>query len=115
MLKPRDQPEPPPSERPVGELIHELIEEGKAYAQAEAELLKAIAVSKARALILPAALFVTAFVLALAAVTALSVGVVIALSWYIGPLGAGFVGLVIFAALAGALGWYGARRLKSVL
>jgi len=34
MLKPAD-PGPPPAERPVGELVHELIEEGKAYARAE--------------------------------------------------------------------------------
>ena len=115
MLKPTDQPEPPSSERPVGELINELVEEAKAYARAEVALLKAIAESKARALILPAALFVTALVLALAAVTALAVGVVLTLTWYIGPLGAGFAGLIIFAALAGALGWYGARRLKDVL
>src|SRR5205814_38363 len=34
MLKPVD-PGPPPPERPIGELVHELIENGKAYAQAE--------------------------------------------------------------------------------
>ena len=34
MLKPAD-PGPPPPERPIGELVNELIEEGKAYAQAE--------------------------------------------------------------------------------
>jgi hypothetical protein len=114
MLKPAD-PGPPPPERPVGELVHELIEDGKAYARAEIGLLKALAAAKGRALALPAALFAAAFVFALAAVTALAVGVVNALATLIGPLAAGFVGLLIFAAIAGALGWYGYERLRRAL
>jgi hypothetical protein len=35
-----------------------------------------------------------------------------ALSTYIGPLAAGFVGMLIFAAVAGGLGWYGYERLR---
>ena len=116
MLKPVDPgPPEPASERPVGELVHELIEEGKAYAWAEFSLAKAVASAKAKALILPAILFGVAFILALAAVTALSVGVVMALAKFIGPLAAGVVGLLIFAAIAGGLGWYGAERVKQVL
>jgi hypothetical protein len=111
MLKPVD-PGPPPPERPIGELVNELIEEGKAYARAEIDLAKAIANAKAKALALPAALFGFAFIVALAAVTALAVGVVMALARYIGPLAAGFIGMLIFAAIAGGLGWYGAERLR---
>ena len=114
MLKPTD-PAPPEDERPVGELVHELIEEGKAYVRAEIGLGKAIATAKGKALILPAALFGLAFIVALAAVTALSVGVVIALAKFIGPLAAGGVGLLLFAAIAGGLGWYGAERAKRAL
>ena len=47
--------------------------------------------------------------------TALAVGVVNALATLIGPLAAGFVGLLIFAAIAGALGWYGYERLRRAL
>lgn len=111
MLKPVD-PGPPPPERPVGELVHELIEEGKAYARAEIGLAKAIANAKAKALALPAALFGFAFIAALAAVVALAVGVVMGLAKFIGPLAAGFIGMLIFAAIAGGLGWYGAERLR---
>jgi protein-S-isoprenylcysteine O-methyltransferase Ste14 len=111
MLKPLD-PRPPPPERPLGELVHELIEEGKAYARAEVDLVKAIASAKGKALALPAALFGGAFICALAAVTALAVGAVIALARFIGPLAAGFVGMLIFAAIAGLLGWWGAQRLR---
>jgi hypothetical protein len=112
MLKPVD-PDPADSpERPIGELVHQLIEEGKAYARAELDLAKAIATAKGKALILPVALFLAAFILALAAVTALAVGVVLALAKFIGPLAAGIAGLLIFAAIAGGLGWYGAERLR---
>lgn len=111
MLKPAD-PGPPPPERPVGELVHELIENGKAYARAEIDLAKAIAAAKGKALAIPAALFVVAFISALAAVVALAVGVVIALETFIGPLAAGFVGMLIFAAIAGLLGWAGYNKLR---
>ena len=110
MLKPVDPA--PQGERPIGELVSELIDDGKAYARAEFDLAKAIATAKARALAMPAALFGAAFVFALAAVTALAVGVVMALAKLIGPLLAGLVGLLIFAAIAAGLGWYGAERLK---
>ena len=110
MLKPAD-PGPPPPERPVGELVHELIEEGKSYARAELGLVKAIAAAKGKALAIPAAMFGLAFIFALAAITALAVGVVMALSTFIGPLAAGFIGMLIFAAIAGLLGWYGYNKL----
>lgn len=111
MLKPVD-PGPPPPERPIGELVHELIEQSKSYAQAEIGLVKAIAAAKGKALAIPVALFGAAFICALAAVTALAVGVVIALETFIGPLAGGFVGMLIFAAIAGLLGWYGYNRLR---
>ena len=112
MLKRTDPGPEPQDERPIGELVHELVEEGKAYAKAELDVLKAIAAAKGKALIFPAILFATAFILALAAVTALAVGVVIALAKFVGPLAAGAIGLLIFAAIAGACGWYGSERLK---
>src|SRR5690348_2659889 len=112
MLKPV---EPTPPERPIGELVHELVEEGKGYARAELGLAKAIAAAKARALALPAALFGVAFILALAAVTALAVGIVLALTKFIGPLLAGFLGFLIFAAIAGLLGWMAADRVSRAL
>jgi hypothetical protein len=115
MLKPVDQPEPPNGERPAGELVHQLVEEAKAYARAEIGLAKAIAAAKGKALALPAALFGAAVIVALAAVTALAVGIVLALAKFVGPLLAGLAGLLIFAALAGGLAWYGAQRMKQVL
>lgn len=111
MLKPPD-PGPPPPERPIGELVHELIEDGKTYARAEIDLLRAVAAAKGRALAVPAAMFGIAFFCALAAVVALALGVVIALETFIGPLAAGFVGMLIFAAIAGLVGWAGYSKLR---
>jgi len=111
MLKPADPGAPPP-DRPIVELVHELIDDGKAYVRAEIALLKAIAAAKGKALALPAGLFAAAFICALAAATALAVGVVLGLERFIGPLAAGFVGMLIFAAIAGGLGWYGYERLR---
>jgi hypothetical protein len=111
MLKPTD-PGPPPPERPVGELVHELIEEGKAYARAEVGLAKAIATAKGKALAWPAGLFLLALIAVQSAITALAAGVVMALASFIGPLAAGFIGMLIFLGLAGALGWAGYQRLR---
>ena len=115
MLKPVDQPEPPDGERPVGELVHRLVEEAKAYARAEIGLVKAVATAKGKALALPAVLFGVAVIAALAGVTALAVGIVLALAKFLGPLLAGLAGLVIFGALAAGLAWYGAERVRQVL
>lgn len=110
MLKPVDPGSQ--EERPVGELVSELIENGKTYARAEIGLLRAIAVAKGKAVAIPAALFVAALFIGMAAINALVVGVVIALETFIGPLAGGFVGMLIFAAVAGLLGWAGYAKLR---
>lgn len=117
MLKPPNEPEPTPgdSDRPVGELVHELIEDGKAYARAEVGLVKAMASAKVNAIKLPAILFGIAFLLSLAAITALAVGVAMGLATLIGPLAGGIVAFLLFAAVAGGLAWYGVGRLRKDL
>ena len=112
MLKPADQGPSPPPERPIGELIHQLTDEGKAYARAELAVAKAVATAKARALALPAGLFAAAFLLAQAAVTVFAVGAFAALYWLFGAVLAGFVAFLIFGGVAGALTWYAIQRLK---
>jgi Putative Actinobacterial Holin-X, holin superfamily III len=113
MLKPVEPTLPP--ERPIGELVHELIEGGKGYARAEIDLYRKIVVSKARGLAIPAALFAAALFIAMAALNALAFGVVLALAKFIGPLAAGFIGMLIFAALAGLLVWIGLQQARDVL
>jgi putative superfamily III holin-X len=113
MLKPAE-PTPPP-ERPIGELVQELVDEGKAYARAELDLGKAIATTKAKALALPAGLLVAALFIVMAAINALAFGIVLALALLMGPLLGGIVGMLIFAAIAGGLAWYGVERLRRAL
>ncbi|HEX8938106.1 MAG TPA: phage holin family protein [Sphingomicrobium sp.] len=111
MLKPADSG-PPPPERPVGELVHELIEEGKAYARAEIGLAKAIAAAKGKALAWPAGLFLMALIAVQSAITIFAVGIFMALLHPLGPILAGIVAFLIFLGIAGVLGGYGYRRLR---
>ena len=118
MLKPPNEPAGTPSgdeERPVGELVHELVEDGKAYAKAELDVARAIALTKANALKLPGILFGAAFLLAIAAIAALAVGVAAGLATLIGPLAGGIAAFLLFGGIAGGLGWYGAKRLREDL
>jgi uncharacterized membrane protein YqjE len=113
MLKPADPPTG--SERHIGDIVGQLVEDGKAYANAEIDVAKAIVAEKGKALVPPAILLGTAIILALAGITALAVGVVIALAKFVGPLLAGLAGLLIFGGLAGLLGWMGVNKLKAIL
>ena len=113
MLKPVD-PGPPPPERPVGELVNELIDEGKAYARAEIGLAKAVAVAKAKGLAWPAALFLAALIVLQSAVTILAVGIFMALLRPLGPILASIIASLLFCGIAGALAWYGVERLKRI-
>ena len=117
MLKPPTEPgsSPADNERPIGELVHELIEDGKAYARAEVGLMRAMAAAKADALKLPAILFGAAFALLLASVTALAYGVAAGLATLIGPLAGGLVAFLLFAAAAGVLIWIGVGKVREEL
>jgi hypothetical protein len=115
MLKPA-QPAMPSGngdERPVGELVHQLVEQGKSYAQAELGVAKAIAASKAQGFKVPAILLASAFLLLQAAFTVLAVGVALALVPPMGPLLAGLVAFLIFAGLAGGLAYLAVKKIGS--
>lgn len=119
MLKPPNEPAGPApagdEETPVGDLVHDLVEDGKAYARAELEVARAIAAAKANALKLPGILFAAAFLLGIAAITALSAGVAMALATLVGPLAGGLLAFVLFAGIGGGLAWYGVKRLQEDL
>lgn len=107
MLKPAEPPlQPEPGdERPIGELVNQLVEQGKAYAHAELGVAKAVASAKVGGLKVPAILLGVAVVLIQAAVTVLAVALFLALLPLIGPLLAGIAAFAIFAGLAAGLGW----------
>src|SRR3569623_1476683 len=115
MLKVTEQPQPADDERPIGELVHQLIEDGKAYARAEVGLVKAIATAKASALAMPIGLLVAALFIGMAALYALAFGIMLALVKLVRPLLAGVIGMLILAAVAGGLVWFAIGRIRSAL
>jgi len=115
MLKPADsQPKPsgPDDERPIGEIVHQLVEDGKAYAKAEIAVAKAIAADKGKALGIPAAMLGGALLFAQAAITILALALCIGLARLVGPLAGALLSFAVFAAIAGALAWFAIERAK---
>ena len=115
MLKPAEQASPPDEERGVGEIVSQLVDDGKAYARAEFDLARAIAAAKANAVKLPAMLFAAAFLFVQAAVTVLAVATFGALLRSMGPVAAGLIAFLLFAAIAGGLGWLAVKKLREGL
>lgn len=107
-----DQLPEPPEERPVGELVQELVENGKAYAKAEMAVARATAAAKADSFKLPAVLFGLAFLLVQASVAVLGVGILLAIEPLLGPVGAGLAVFFLMAGLAGLFAWIAVNRLK---
>ncbi len=109
--------EPPPggSDRPIGEIVGQLVDDGKAYARAEVEVAKAIAAAKARALILPGILFGAAVLLAITSLSALAIGLFFALYAYLPALLAGLLAFAILAGISAVLGWVGVIKFRAIL
>ena len=114
MLK-RTDPSPAGSERPIGDIVGQLVDDGKAYAKSEVEVVKAIAAAKSKALILPAVLFGIAFLLAIASLSALAIGLFFALYALMPAFLAGLLAFAILAGIAALLGWVGVNRLRTIL
>ena len=117
MLKPADpkSPEPGPEsgdERPIGELVHQLVEDGKAYAHAELGVANAIAAAKVTGYKVPAILFGAALLMLLGAVTLLALTLFVALQSLMPPVLAGLLGFVIFAAISAGLGWWAVEKIR---
>ena len=116
MLKPAEPtPVGPDEERPVGDLVHQLVEDGKAYARAEVDVVKATAAAKVKALAVPAGLIAVASLLGIASFGALVLGVFHVLDPHVGPLGAGVITFLIFMGLAGALAYLGVAKARKAL
>jgi small-conductance mechanosensitive channel len=114
MLKPAEppmQPEPG-SERPIGDLVQQLVEDGKAYAHAELGVAKAVASAKADSVKLPSILFGAAFLMLQAAATVLAVALFLALLPLVGAILAGLLAFAIFAGIAAGLGWQAVQMIK---
>jgi len=111
MLKPAEAV-PPDDDRAIGEIVSDLVDDAKAYAQAELDLAKAIAADKARDLRTGAVLVAIALIVAFGAVTALSVGIFALLATFLGPLLGGIVSFLVIGAVAGLLAWAGIAKIR---
>ena len=100
-------------ERPIGELFGQLIDEGKAYAQAELGLAKASAEAKADEFKWPAVMLFSALLFAQAAVTVAAVTAALALATLIGPLAGGLVAILLTAGAAYLIYAAAMARLKA--
>lgn len=96
-------------EKPIGELFGRLVDDGKAYAKAEFNLVRATAEARADAAKAPLALAATALLFVQAGVVVFGVALAMGLATLIGPLGGGLVATLIMFGIAGLLGWL-ARR-----
>jgi hypothetical protein len=102
-------------EKPVGELFGQLIDEGKAYAQAELGLAKASAEAKADQLKMPVILLFTSLLFAQAAVTVAAVTIALALAATpIGPLAGGVIAILLAGGAAYLLFSIGLAKLKAI-
>jgi hypothetical protein len=90
---------------PIGQLFSQLVDDGKRFARAEVELYKAKAADKAQPLKRAAIFGGVALTLALSAVTALLVGLILALQTLIGPLAATLIVVLVTLAIAGGLAY----------
>lgn len=95
----------------VAALVHRAVDDARELAAAEVALYKAKAHERIAAYTSAAIYFGAAAVLALSSVTALLVGLIMALATLIGPLGATAVVVVATLAIAGVLAMIGKGKL----
>jgi len=101
-------------ERPIGEIVGRLIDEGKDYARAELGLVRATAMVKAEGYKLPAILFGVAILVAQAAVAVLAFTLFLGLAPWIGTVLAGLLTGAIVLGVAGLLVWLAVRKLRTL-
>lgn len=94
-----------PDEAPIGELFGRLIDDGKAYAHAEVDLVRARAESQVERAKLPLILGGAALAFGFASIIALVLTLVLALASVLGPLGGGLLATLIAVLIAGGLGF----------
>lgn len=113
MLKPAD-PQPPNGERPIGDIVSDIVDDGKAFARAEFNLAKAMAAAKAGEAKTPAILLVAATFVAMAALNALAVAIFVLLAMVMPALLAAVLAFLLIGGIAGLLGWLGVQKLRSL-
>lgn len=103
-----------PREETIGTLVSRLVEDGRAYARAELDLVKRIARHRAAKAKSGAVLVGIGITLLLCAQTALVLALVLGLATWIGPFGAGMVVFAVLALVGGLLAWSGVKGLAAL-
>lgn len=109
-----EQSQPETSEESIGDVVGRLVEDGRVYAKAEFEVLKAIARHRAALARRGAILVGIGVALLLSALTALVLGLVLGLAQLINPALAGLVVCVVLAVIGGVLGRAGIAGLAAL-
>jgi hypothetical protein len=102
-----------PGDAPIGELVGRLIDQGKGYARAEVDLVRAIASAKAAQVKLPAILFGAALLFVIGGVVTLCITIALALATIIGPLAGGLIATLVAFGIAGLLAYVGVQKLSA--
>lgn len=100
-------------EAPIGELFGQLIDDGKAYAQAEVDLVRARVEGQAERAKWPAILGGGAIAFGFASVIALVLTLVLTLADLLGPLAGGLLATFIALLVAGGLGFAALKKWKA--
>lgn len=103
-----------PRDESIGVLVRRLIDDGRAYARAELDLLRQIARHRAAKAKRGAMLLGVGITLLMLAQTALVLALVLGLATLIGPFGAGIAIFLAFSLVGGLLARAGAKGLASL-
>lgn len=116
MLRPIEvsPPASDPRDESIGELVSRLVEDGRAYARAELDLVKRIARHRAGRAKSGAILLGIGVTSLLCALTALVLALVLGLATLIGPFGAGMAVFAVLAGIGGLLAYAGVNGLAAL-
>jgi len=103
-----------PRDESIGDLVTRLVEDGRAYARAELDLVKQIARHRASKAKSGAVLLGIGITLLLCSLTALVLALVLGLATLIGPFAAGMVVFLVLAIAGGLLARSGAKGLAAL-
>lgn len=116
MLRPVEvsPPASDPRDESIGELVSRLVEDGRAYARAELDLVKRIARHRAGRAKSGAILLGIGVTSLLCALTALVLALVLGLATLVGPFGAGMAVFAVLAGIGGLLAYAGVNGLAAL-
>jgi len=97
-------------DKPIGETVGRLIDDGKAYARAEVDLARVRALMLVERFRSAAILAAAALLFAIGALVALAMTAVLSLANLIGPLGGGLAATLLIGGIAGLLAYLARER-----